>query len=139
MPRLNLPWTTYGRPIKPVSLILMNTMFVFSWTAITDKGALLDSLWGDFIGVLALLVAAAFIWGWFKSSQKIAEYCLLAASAIWGFRFWALLFVNRDSVFTTEALYMSLLWSLLAGGSWLLERADPNAITKKLGDVWTRP
>jgi hypothetical protein len=138
MSRMNLPWTLFNRPIKPVALVLMNTMFVISWVAVTNAGVLHDSIWGDILGAFSFVIAVAFFYAWYKASQRYAEWAMLAAFGVWGFRFWAIILINGTTAFSSESAYLSLLWMLLAGGSWLLERADPKAEYRRVEGAWTR-
>jgi hypothetical protein len=113
-------------------------MFIIGTLAIFDLGVLLDSRWGDVIGGMAFVVALFFIYAWYKNSQTLAEWALIGAFFIWGFRFWAIIILNGWNVVSTEGWYFSACWMLLAGGSWLLERTDPNSIVKNRGAKWTR-
>ena len=139
MPPLNLPWTFFGRPIKPVAFVLMVTMMVLGVSAITDRGVLQDSIWADVIGVLALCVSVILFYAWYKKSQTWAEYALLGAFFVWGIRFWGIVFTQGFDALTQEPGCLALLWMLLAGGSWLLERADYIQHSEKRGLKWTRP
>lgn len=125
MPPMNLPWRVFNRPIKPVALVLMNTMFILGWIGISNNGALGNSFWADFVAVFSFVVAALFVVGFIKVSQKLAEYALIGAFFVWGVRFWALILVRGTETFGKEAIWLAACWMLLAGGSWLLERSDP--------------
>lgn len=131
MPPMNLPWAVFGRPIKPVALVLMNTMLILGWIGITDNGTLGDSEWADVVGSIAFAVAALFIFSFIKVWQKGAEIAILGAFFVWGVRFWALLLVNGPDEFTHEPIWLSGCWILLAGGSWILERSDPYIHNRK--------
>lgn len=138
MPKLNLPITIRGRPIKPVSLVLMNTMLLLGIISILDLGVLGRSMWSDVLGALAFGVAGTFMIGWFSNSQLISEWALIGAFFVWGFRFWALILLYGWKAFESEGVYLSLLWLVLAGGSWLLERSDDTVVRSWKGDLWTR-
>lgn len=138
MPKLNLPITIRGRPIKPVSLVLMNTMFLLGILSILDLGVLGRSMWSDVLGALAFGVAGTFMIGWFSNSQLISEWALIGAFFVWGFRFWALILLYGWKAFESEGVYLSFLWLLLAGGSWLLERSDDTVTRSWKGDWWTQ-
>lgn len=133
MPELNLPYNVFGRPVKPVSLALMLTMFLLGIYSILDIGVLGSSQWGDLVGGLAFIVAGLSMLAWIKNSQEFAEYALLGAFFIWGFRFWAIALIHGWGTFSQEGWYLSVMWMILSGGSWLLERSDPNAIVKNRG------
>lgn len=138
MPPLNLAFTVYGRPVKPVSIALMITMIIIGVLAIFDLGVMKNSLWGDVIGAMAFTVVGFFVYAGYKNSQTLAEWALIGAFFIWGFRFWAISIIQGWNTFTTEGWYFAACWMLLSGGSWLLERSDPNAIVKNRGVKWTR-
>lgn len=138
MPPMDLPWSVCGRPIKPVSLVLMNTMLILGFVAITDKGLLQDSEWADIIGLIALGVAIIFIVGFWRFSQKLNEYALIGAFFVWGVRFWGILLTQGVDGFSKEAGYLAIMWMLLAAGSWLLERSDPAVHRETVrGSKWT--
>jgi len=139
MPPQNLSWSIFGRPVKPVALVLMNTMLVLAFVAWVDIGVLGNSIWADILGLFAFSIAVVFGLAWFKKSQTLAEWALTGAFFVWGFRFWAILLVRGESAFTSEGWYLAFLWTVLAGGSWLLERSDPKAQKKIEGDErWTQ-
>lgn len=138
MPELNLSITIRGRPIKPVSLVLMNTMILLGILSILDLGVLGKSLWSDIIGGFAFCVAASFMIAWLSNSQKISEWALVGAFFVWGFRFWALTLLHGVNSLGSEGVYLSFLWLLLAGGSWLLERSDDTVTRSWKGDWWTQ-
>jgi hypothetical protein len=137
MPELNLSTSLFGRPIKPVSLVLMMTMLLLGIYSILNIGVLGASQWGDVIGGMAFGVAGLSVIAWWKNSQSMAEYALLSAFFIWGFRFWGIVLVQGWDAFKLEGWYLSIMWVILSGGSWLLERSDPNAIVKNRGGKWT--
>jgi hypothetical protein len=119
-------------------MVLMFTMILIGTVATIDLGVLGDSLWSDVIGSMAFITAIFFIIAWVKNSQTLAEWALLGAFFIWGFRFWGIVFVQGWHTLALEGWYLSLLWMILAGGSWLLERSDPNALVENRGAKWTR-
>lgn len=131
MPPMNLPWSVFNRPIKPVALVLMNTMLILGWIGATNNGALGDSAWADVTAAIAFAVAILFALGFIKVSQRLAEYALIGAFFVWGVRFWALILVGGTPTLAREAVWLSACWMLLAGGSWLLERSDPYVHVKK--------
>lgn len=138
MPELNLPITIRGRPIKPVSFVLMCGMILLGVFSILDLGVMGTSLWSDAIGGMAFFVASSFLIAWLSNSQTVSEWALVGAFFVWGFRFWALILLNGWNSFGSEGVYLSFLWLLLAGGSWLLERSDDTVIRSWKGDLWTR-
>lgn len=140
MPPMNLQWSIFGRPIKPVSLVLMNTMLILGYIAIADNGILGDSEWADVVGMIAFGVAFLFILGFYKFSQTLAEWALLGAFFVWSVRLWAIIITQGWDVLTRESGFLALMWALLAGGSWLLERSDTlQHMEGKRGTTWSRP
>lgn len=140
MPPMNLQWSIFGRPIKPVSLVLMNTMLILGFIALTDKGILGDSEWADVVGLIALGVALLFVLGFYFFSQRMAEWALLGAFFVWSVRLWTIIITQGYDVLTRESGFLALMWALLAGGSWLLERSDPlQHMEGKRGTTWSRP
>jgi hypothetical protein len=119
-------------------MVLFFTMILIAVIAIIDLGVLGDSRWGDVIGSFAMVVAALFILAWVRNSQTLAEWALMGSFFIWGFRFWGIILVQGWHTFQLEGWYLSIMWMILAGGSWLLERSDPNALVKDRGNKWTR-
>lgn len=138
MPPLDLSINVFGRPLKPVSLVFAATMLLVGIVSILDIGVLKDSLWSDVIGAIAFGVFGIFSVSWWFRSQIIGEVALLGAFFVWGCKFWIILLMYGDSSFRKESFWLSLLWSLLAAGSWLLERADPGGSYASRGDRWTR-
>jgi hypothetical protein len=131
----------FGRPIKPVALVLMNTMLILAWIGFTNNGALKDSLWADVAGGIALSVAFLFVYSFYKVWQRGAEFALIGAFFVWGIRFWSLVLVGGPEVLLHESAWLALCWILLAGGSWLLERSDPYVHVRKStgkGGRWNR-
>lgn len=139
MPPQNLGITVFGRQVKPVAFVLMTTMFIIGAFSIADAGVLGESEWSDVLGGMGFTIGAVFLSAWWTRSQYIAEMALLGAFFVWGLRFWGIIFVQGAHSFRTEGFYLSLCWMLLAGGSWLLERADPRPETVVWGGTWTRP
>jgi hypothetical protein len=134
MPPMNLPWAVLNRPIKPVALVLMNTMLILAYIGATNNGALRDSAWADVVAVLSMVVAILFVVGFIKVSQRLAEWALIGAFFVWGVRFWALILVDGGLRLGQESVWLAACWMLLSGGSWLLERSDPYVhMTKKKG------
>ena len=139
MPPMNLPWYVFRRPIKPVALVLMNTMRILGWIGVNDNGVLGNSMWADVISAIAFSVAGIFVLGFIRISQRLAEWALIGAFFVWGIRFWAIILVNGFEVFTREGAWLALCWMLLAGGSWLLERSDPYVHDpNRRGSKWSR-
>jgi len=123
MPPLNLHWTVFKRPVKPVAFGLCFSMFVIAWAAFTNVGVLDGNSLADLLGGAALAVAFVFGLAWWHKSQWMAELALLMAFVIWGMRFWLIVFVAGNGI-STEGLWLSAGWAVIAGGSYLLEKTD---------------
>lgn len=123
MSRLDLPLKVYGRPLKPLALSVMLSMVVIAVINVLDVGLAADHLWGDFIGLLAAVSAAAMAGGWFARSQSMAEVGMLIAAGVWMVRgVFALLY--NGSVPIGYGWAFSFCWALAAGGAYMLERVD---------------
>lgn len=123
MPPQNLHWKFLGRPVKPVAFGLMLSMLVIAWAAFTDVGVLRNAFLADFLGGAALTCAAVMGTAWWRRNQALAELGLLMASIIWGLRFWLIVLIAGNAI-TTEGLWLSLGWTAIAAGSYLLEKTD---------------
>ena len=124
MPPQNLSWSIFGRPIKPVAFALAISMLIISFSAYQDFGVLGKSKWADGLALVAVLDAVFLTFAWVRSSQLYAEWGLLLAFAVWDVRFWLIVFVSSNPI-STEGLWLAACWSIVAGGSYLLEKTDP--------------
>lgn len=128
MPPMNVPhWTVFGRPVKPVAFALMLTMLTISWAAWSDAGLLGAAVGADFLGIAAGSVGLLLFTAWWRRSQRLAEWGLLMAFAIWFFRTFLVVMLNWGNA-PTDGWFLSLSWVLVAGGSYWLEKADPHRI-----------
>lgn len=128
MPPLNLPFRVFGRPLKPVSLGFAIFMAVLTAYNIADRGVLGSSMWGDVLAVIAgssfLLLAVA----WWTNSQIMSEYGLLLACMVFVTRG---VFLLLTFGWTRQDVYFSLAAAIITGGSYFLERYDPNDIRSR--------
>lgn len=132
MPRMNLNIKFINRPIKPVAFGLMVFVTALGISSLTGSSLLGGARLGYLVAIVMLINSAGFFLGWVLSSQRIAEYSLL-------FAFWALL---SNDIFIVQTYGWNFLWALftlqpkapsvwmslgiviIAGGSYILERAD---------------
>lgn len=121
MPPMNLRWTIWGRPVKPVAFSLMVTMLILTVINVTDYGILTDHAAGDVLAGGALFTAGMLGYGWYMRSQMVAEIGLVCAFFVWTTRFCLGLML---APITNEGIYLSLCWAVVAGGSYLLEKTD---------------
>ena len=127
MPPLRLPKVRFlGRPVRPVAFGLTLAMLIIWPSAITDHGLLDGSVWGDIVGWSALVCALVMMYGWWKSSQRAVEVGLQMVFFLMVFRFVAAFLVGID---VEQGGFLSLAWAVVAGGSYLLEKADPEPIS----------
>jgi hypothetical protein len=123
MPPQNLHWRILGRPVKPVAFALAYSMLIIAWAAYANIGVLDGSELADILGGACLAVFAVFVIAWWHTSQRLAELGLLLSFIVWGMRFWLIVFLAGNSI-STEGLWLSLGWTVIAGGSYLLEKTD---------------
>jgi len=135
MPPLNLSWTIWGRPVKPVSLALSITMLVLFWSSAVNIGPTGDSPWGDVLGGMAVGTFLLLVLGWVRRSQSTNELGLAAAFYIWGIRVWLDALLDPMPL-RNSGIYMAVCWMIVSGGAYLLERLDPS-IPRGKGDTWT--
>lgn len=126
MPPMNLRWTVLGRPVKPVAFTLMMTMLVLTVANLAGVGILGLHSMANFLAGVAVSTGVILFLGWWMRSQGLAEAGLLAASFVWTGRFWLALFLT-DEPLIQEGTWFSLLWALVAAGSYLLERTDSSS------------
>lgn len=122
MPPLNLPIKVFGRPVKPVAFGLGIYMVVYVVYNIIDKGVFGASEWGDVLAVIAGAALALLTVAWFANSQRLAEIGLLLCSTVFMIR---AVFLFLTLGIWAEGLYYSLASAVIAGGSYFLERTDP--------------
>lgn len=123
MPPLNVPLHIFGRPFKPVSFSFTLAMLLIVWLNLTDNGIVQATSGQHFIALSAGVAAALSIWGWITQSQKVAEWALLVVAFVWACRFWAGGLTTGFDL-ANEGVWFSLIWSLVATGSFWLERSD---------------
>jgi hypothetical protein len=123
MPPLNLRWYVLGRPVKPVAAGLMLSMLAVAYWTASGRGELGPTAWAYVVAVVALAAAAALLVGWQRPSQRLAEYGLAAAFAVWVFRAVAV-GLSGTVPFSGESLMLSLSVAVIAAGSYALEVAD---------------
>lgn len=129
MPPLTIPGLRFlGRPVKPVAFGFMLSLFVYFWAGVSDDSVLDGTRWGDAVGLVALAIAVAHFGAWWFRKQKVAEYGLLATFI---FYFWdAMTNLLVTGVLHDVATLLAFSMSVIAGGSYLLEKADPDATTR---------
>lgn len=123
MPPMNLPGVRiFGRPFKPVAFGFTMSLLVLFWAGWYDRGALDGTFWGDLVGCAAFGIAATLSAAWWFRSQRWSEYGLLATFVLY---FWYSFTVSLVNLEVNVSGLIGLCLAVIAGGSWLLERADP--------------
>ena len=123
MPPLNLPIQFFGRPFKPVSFSFTLAMLLIVYLNITAQGIVGATGGRHFIAASAALAAGLSLWGWVGRNQRAAEWALLVVAFVWAARFWAG-GLSDDFTLANEGVWFSMCWSLIASGSFWLERMD---------------
>jgi hypothetical protein len=75
------------------------------------------------LGGFAVAVSVLFTYGWWRGSQIATELALIGALFAWTARFWLAIFLAPEGIWS-EAIWFSLGWAIIAGGSYLLEKSD---------------
>lgn len=122
MPPLNLSIKVFGRPAKPVAFGLGVYMFAFVIYNIFDNGVFGASRWGDIFSIIAGSALALLCVSWILNSQRLAEVGLLLSCTVFLIR---AVFIALTVGLGAEGLYYSIASAIIAGGSYFLERTDP--------------
>lgn len=128
MPPLNLSIKIFGRPVKPVALGYAIFMLTFTVYNLLDMGVFGHSIWSDLIAVIAGSAFTLLTLAWLINSQMLAEYGLMLSCTVFIIRG---TFLGLTLGFGRQDVYFSLANAIIAGGSYFLERHDPNGIGGK--------
>lgn len=111
-----------GRPIKPLAFAIMLSVATVFWFNIVLNGDILvDTFWGDIVGVAAGASCVLLFAGWWARSQRLAEYGLVLASGTWMARLFTVIFLQGWGFY---GVYLSIAWTLACVGAYLLETFD---------------
>lgn len=125
---MDLSWRFFNRPFKPVALGISIIMIVLCISGIANTGLLTTTIWGDIVSVLSGATALLLFVGWYTRSQRLAEIGLLSSTFVFVVVFSFLLL----TVSTTQtSIWISLGYTVVAGGSYLLEKEDPRHHTEQ--------
>ena len=121
MTTTDLPWTFFGRKIKPFSLALSLTMLQLAWSILTKStiGAALDEI-GQVVGMVAVVSFALLTGGFVFCKERWMVLGLLLASGAWSSAA-AILWLD---VGLTPSTASATCWVIAAGGAWLLETSQ---------------
>lgn len=125
---MDLSWRFFNRPFKPVALGISIIMIVLCISGIANTGLLTTTIWGDIVSVLSGATALLLFVGWYTRSQRLAEIGLLSSTFVFVTVFSFLLL----TVSTTQtSIWISLGYTVVAGGSYLLEKEDQRHHTEQ--------
>lgn len=115
--------TVGGRPAHPVALGLTLTMFILASYNTFGKGALDGTQpWASVVAVTAAATCAVLTVGWWRQSQRLTEYGLLA---VFGIEIARSIAITLVAGVDTIGVWLGLATATIAGGSYLLERWNP--------------
>ena len=128
MPPQDLPGIqVLGRPLKPVALGFAGATGYLALNNVTESGVFAGApLVSNLLGVAFAVTCVLLCVGWWARSQRLAEWGLLAAFACLISRFIGTGLIAGFGLQPIPA-WPSLWWAVIAGGAFLLERADPRA------------
>ena len=123
----------FGRPIRPFHLAVMISTTVIAYNFIIRLNNFDTPYWFNSASISVLLfgliafTASAFLFiGWWFQREWFAEWGLLLATGIWLTRMIYVVVFNDTgtTIGSWSSAFLSLAWSVGAGGAYLLERYD---------------
>jgi hypothetical protein len=108
----------WNRRFQPAALVLGFAALVIAVTWATDHRFDGFARWAAV--VFAAAVGTVMVAGWIKNSQRVLGWGYLLSAGLWTFIAWAAVV----SGLSPTSMLLSLLWAVLAGGSYLLEVRD---------------
>jgi hypothetical protein len=136
MSKGDLPFTVFGRPVKPLAMALMvSTFTIFYSNVVVNNDVAGGAYVGDIVGWTAGLTSLLLLLGWVHRSQRIAELGLLLATGVWVSRMAVVAMTEGVGYF---GVWLSLGWVLAAGGAYLLEAWDDKTaqLKKQEPHIW---
>jgi steroid 5-alpha reductase family enzyme len=118
---VELPWTVFGRRLRPFSFAIMCTTFVVGVQYIGLHTGPGNAVADWFTGGFAFIACFLLFTGWAFKSDDIHDWGLLFAGGVWGSR--AALYLLEEGP-SSLAMYFSLGWFTGIMGAYALERYD---------------
>lgn len=121
MPSTDLPWTVFGRKIKPFALAVSLAVSLAVLGRGNDAGTVLDGLTPAALTVgMAASAAACLLWvGWWWRSRTSLEVGLLMTAGVFADR----CFLSwLETGFDSNTTLLSGCWVIAATGAYVLER-----------------
>ena len=116
-----LPWSLWGRKVRPYALAVSLSTAVIAWACLAGiaVGKLLDGLAGTIVGVAAVVTVAALWAGWLTRSEVWMHRGLLWSAGVWA-AIATILAIDVGLINVNTLLAAA--WVIASGGAWLLER-----------------
>ena len=116
-----LPWSLWGRKVRPYALAVSLSTAVIAWACLAGiaVGKLLDGLAGTIVGVAAVVTVAALWAGWLTRSEVWMHRGLLWSAGVWA-AIATILAIDVGPINVNTLLAAA--WVIASGGDWLLER-----------------
>ena len=116
-----LPWSLWGRKVRPYALAVSLSTAVIAWACLAGiaVGKLLDGPTGVIVGAAAVAAVAAMWWGWLARSEMWMHRGLLWSAGVWAA---VTTILATDVGIVNVNTLLSAAWVIASGGAWLLER-----------------
>lgn len=119
-----------GRRIRPFHLAVTIATAVVAWTLLdTPNLPLFDHSVTRIIGLAAATAALLLTYGWWFRSDRAASGGLLLATGVWASRAAYAAIAGEGILIVNQwpSFFLSLAWTIGAGGAYQMERADIRA------------
>lgn len=116
-----LPWSLWGRKVRPYALAVSLSTAVIAWACLAGiaVGKLLDGPTGVIVGAAAVITVAALWWGWLARSEMWMHRGLIWSAGVWSA---IATILTIDVGFVNVNTLLAAAWVIASGGAWLLER-----------------
>lgn len=110
----------WGRPVRPFHLAVAIATSTVAISNLLFEGIVLQDNIGNIVGTVSLMASAFLVTGWWFGKEWLAEWGLILATGTFAAR-------AAFSVLSVQAFnsfFLSIAWTVGAGGAYLLERYD---------------